>query len=855
MLMRLGFHVKILILFALFIIYVGLELSLNMLLIDIYAQPVQDVLGEHKLTAERLELFGRTLSSFGLALAIISFLPPQLFSFFSENQESSGDTSNSPQKKLFKSLLLRSLVFFVFWILLIPSFRLLIDGFVGSTSDEKKLSAVRAITYKEAYLADAVSIEGFKAFNDIASDNDRKDLVVALVPSLAYFSTGFNRLLESNVENMADVFMKNRQKGSFSLEAVPRIRAFDSLYKKELSIYEKTNKIYVEAKLKENNYELIDRERIALINEANLRITNQWKVYAEELLNAESYKEEYAKNTQIQITFREYRNASRKNCNSSCVKANKQAFAQYLNNLTFEGGKSFGVNLTSDDIDFSKLFKSDINLRVMFTKGRKKYLHSTFGIPEEMEYEQYNQSPSAASVALNYFKKQNLVLADDWTIHDTNGLRQAIAQKYQTRAKVIWDEYTNDSQFDVKLPGLDRVDFARQEVVSATAKKMLGNYYLPSFNPGIAESKFQVLWLKSQDNISFIKMVTSTAATAAFSPGGSMVKLGEDAVKLAVIPPVSIIASLVAIFLLFGKFCWYLAAKSKAYFVIVLATGIIFLGLPTYNSVMDDNSYNRMMSGFATDFNSTDPLDSALTSAFGYVLDFENGIFESYRDLDFIAEVARVIRVKSIEADGSSTELVPTQGLAILRQYDNLIHQTFSFVPKILGFGEVKEPFNANITLLKKDLNVGAYLGVRLKNQKVESVSMPNFMRGTDIGLLAEQRFFYNPDWSSLVQDYYSNMDDPSYWLEVVQGDIAKESVMTKLESNMAVYLNQNASTLALLNQLHKKGSANLILLELEGNSKYRCFVMGTVTAQMISDSIKANRFDYQELPKCQATL
>ena len=78
---------------------------------------------------------------------------------------------------------------------------------------------------------------------------------------------------------------------------------------------------------------------------------------------------------------------------------------------------------------------------------------------------------------------------------------------------------------------------------------------------------------------------------------------------------------------------------------------------------------------------------------------------------------------------------------------------------------------------------------------------------------------------------------------------------MQKLEANMAAYLNSKTSTLTLLNDLNKKGQNNLILLELERNKKYRCFVLGVVDAQMISDSINVNFFDYQELPKCKAVL
>ncbi|MCL1051205.1 hypothetical protein L2755_16455 [Shewanella abyssi] len=854
---------KILLLLSLFMVYVCLELSLNILLIDMYAQPIQAVFGEHRMTAERLELFGRTLSGFGLALALATFIPAKIFNVFI-GDEAKKVVANKPIEPKTAQLIngvFRPLLLVLLWALIIPCLRIAVDGVVDTTSNDKKLSAVRAIVYKEAYLAETVAIEGFPEFDDIVSDPQRKDLMVALIPSLAYFSAGFNQLIESNLENMADQFLLNRQEVSFITEAIPRIRQFDRTYKQELASYQKASKAYLVALKKENNYSLIEQERLSLLNQANASITDHWKRYSQALLDADNYRKDVAEdaNNAIRKGYSsvkdDYFSSS---CKSDCRQQLKVDFAEYLSTLKYDTGESFGVYLTADDITVAKMLKSKYYLMSMFERGRIKYLHRQYGIPEDMEYEQYNSSSQAVSVAVNVFKKQGVTVANDWTLSDQRGLHKAIEAKYKGRAKALWNDYRKNATFSVTKPRLDRVGFARLPQVTQYAKQTLGNYYLAEFTPSISERKYKKLWLAKQDNISFIKMVTSTAATAAFSPGGSMFMLGKDAVKLAVIPPMSIAASLLAIFLLFIKLGVYLWSQSKGYLTLAMLAGILAFGVPVGNSMADKNAYHVMMGNFAEAFSTVDPFDKFFTIGFGYVLDIENGIFQTYRDLTVVKLVGQIIKYRppyQLQDQAQPVEAIAEHDEHFLCAYDDFAYTWLSFLPKHYGFGEVIKPFDTNITVLKQDLNVGAYIGVRLENEKVTSVNMPNFLQNSDIGVLADQKFFYKPDVAGLVSEFASNFDDPQYWLKLGQGDIGKESLMQKLEINMAAYLNNQPATLSLLNTLHKKGQNNLILLELKRNKKYRCFVLGVVDAQMISDSINVNFFDYEELPKCKAVL
>ncbi|ARD24117.1 hypothetical protein [Shewanella japonica] len=846
-------HFIIVFILALFSVYVCLELSLNVLLIDLYAQPIQQVFGEFSLNAERLELFGRVLSGFGLALCITTF-------FVNSKRVKTllPSLADKDDKYVNKQLnwKIRPLVLLVAWALIIPSLRVAVDTAVNITSNEGKLGAVRAIVYKEAYLAEVVSIEGFPELDNIASDPNRKQLMVAMIPSLAYLSTGFNSLIGSNLESMANQFLLSRQEDVFIAEALPRIRQFDRVYEQEFSQYKQASKEYVTAFKRENNYALIEAERVALLKQANTNISDHWKEYSEALLTAGEFRESYATDDES-VLRKEFSEFKRRywdsDCKRDCRDRNRQLFADYINNLKFEDGEPFGIYLAPDEINASKVFKSKYNLLGMFDRGRVNYLHRHYGIPEDMEYEQYLSSTIATQIAISTFKSGIVNVSNDWTFDDHQQLRNAIEAKYKGRAKAIWNEYLASSQFKLPKPRLDRVAFARSDVVKQFASDSLGPFYLSSFTPGISEQNYKKKWLDQQDNISFIKMVTSTAATAAFSPGGSMHKLGKDAVTLAVIPPFSIVASLFAIGGLFLKIGLYLYPRHKGYLSVAIVGGVLAFALPVGASLNSKSAYNQMMANFADTYSTESLLDQGFTMGFGYVMDIENGIHSTYRRLAVIGVVAELLYANTDTQDAATGEIISRENP--FRIYDDFAHKQLQFIPKLLGFQEVVSPFDTNITVLKQDLNVGAYMGVRLADNKVKSVSMPNFLEHTNIGVLAEQKYFYKPKVSELATNFISNYDDPIYWFNLSQGSVGKKSVIDKLETNMVSYLNNNEETLALLNSLKSKGHNNLILLELENSKRYRCFMLKSLDAAAISQSISLNTFDYQELPKCKATI
>jgi hypothetical protein len=836
-------HAKLFFLFAAFCLYALLELSLNLLLIDTYSQPLETVMTQEANFASSLELFGRILSGFGLALALVSFLNPALFNIAGEQESTHQNRINKQGKWI-----VRPLCFVLIWAIMVPFLRITVEGFVDNTSNDKKLAAVRAIVYKEAYLSNAVQIEGFPEFDDIANDPARKDLFVALIPSLAFFSSGFNSLIESNLEGMANHQLLNRQEKMFLEQAVPKIRAFDSLFNSEYERYKKASSEYFEIANQEKNFALLEQQRIALLNKANDSVNANWQLYIERLKTVENYNKQYTTSTNIRDLYRKHRKRYRSSkCDPSCMDQQQQLFATYMNNLTFEDGTSFGIYLEAEEVSLTKIFKSADSLEFIFERGRKRLIQMAFDLNDESTYETYIASDNARKIAVRSIQESGYAISDDLQLDDNATLREVIAQQYRGKAQAIWAQYIADSSFKFDSPGLGRITFAKQAVVIDASKRMLGqDFYLPIFTPGLSTSEYQKVWLDNQDNISFIKMVTSTASAAAFSPGGAMFELGNDAVTLAVIPPVSIAASLLAIIMLFTKISIYYWRKHKAYFVIAIIAGCVALVLPIASSFMSDKSYHGMMARFSKEIGTIDTFDSVFTQAFGYVLDAETGLYKQYRGIDFVKLVDTALRNSNMGQTSESTSL---------RRLDDTLTETFNFLPSLLGTGRVVEPFDANITILKQDMNVGAYMGLRLKEQQVESVKMPNFLAQSDLGLLFEQKVFFNPDWESLSIEFLNNANDPQYWIKVANGQLAKQSAKAMLEGRMASYLNSSPKSLKAIIDLAKQNKRNILLLQLEQSDNYRCFVLENIDASMVVNLIQGQYNRYQEITNCRINI
>jgi hypothetical protein len=867
-----AFHAKVIFLFIAFAIYVGLELSLNLLLIDLYAQPVEKVFVEHAESVVRLDLFGRTVSSFGLVLAIIAFFPLSKFvSLLSKlgfkfkknkaNNNKSKDNELTPEQKI-ATWFTRPLVFVLIWLALIPSLRAGVDGWVHNRSNDQKLSAVRSVIYKEGYLSGTIKIEDFDQFNAIVEDKERRDLVVAIIPSLAYWSTNFNQMIERNLENFADMLLSGHQEQQFAQSGLPKLREFDRLYRDEYKDYQQTNRQYQVAVKRLNDRGAILTEQQKLIESVNNGLQSHWDRYVELFSNTRSKFKALSKNQSLKTAHHKYKDRFRaKSCNSACRKQVEVDHANYFNNIKYDNGQGLGIKVLPEHIFFSVL-GTEKRILGMLSSGRKHWLKLVYGVGEHEEFEEFVVSEEARKLLIKKFKEKNVVLPSNWQTQDVNAIEKVLHDKYERQASTVWVDYRKKSQFDITEVGLDRIGFARHPTIKKVARRTLGQYYIQDFSPGLSERKYKKLWLAQQNNISFIRMVTSTAAGAAFAPGGSLYSIGNDAMKLAVILPFSVVLSFCAIFTLFLKFGIYLYKRNFIYLTLLATLGSFVFLLPIYQSISKENTYGDMMSSFASDFNRNDQLESLKTTAFGYILDVENGIFENYRDLPFIRLVGSQIFNQHTVYPAKDELVIRKPSDAIfdgINSYDDFMNEHFaslsnSFFPSFMGVGEIKY-FDVNITVLKRDHSIGAFLGVNLDNEKVSKVTMPSFLENKDLAFLAEQRYFYNPELIDIANSFIDSYEDGDYLLALANGTVLRESATNKVEKLMVKLLNGQNKLLSSINNLQSSGYKNLVLVQMNSSENYRCFTAPTITSTSFAQAVMANNFNFQPIDNCRGVL
>ncbi|MGB1198576.1 MAG: hypothetical protein ACPG46_05970 [Thalassotalea sp.] len=165
------------------------------------------------------------------------------------------------------------------------------------------------------------------------------------------------------------------------------------------------------------------------------------------------------------------------------------------------------------------------------------------------------------------------------------------------------------------------------------------------------------------------------------------------------------------------------------------------------------------------------------------------------------------------------------------------------------------KPFDANVTLLKRDHSVSAFLGLYFQGEKVEGVRMPNFLANSDMGLLLDQKLFYSADYGSAAQNFIDNYNDPSYLLGISDGSVLKASAISRLEKSMTSYLNKNKIFAGSLKELKDSGHANLVLWQPNTGANYRCFTLPSITSDKLSEALISNNVGFKELPNCQGFL
>ena len=858
-------HLKYCLLLVGAFIYIGLELSLNLSLIDIYSQPLEEVFTQHAEVIGRLDLYARGLSALAIAGIIISSIP--LPGQFSSEQpaHSQSELNNSSSflnmwREVFSTrLLLKAFIFVAVWLALVPALRLAIDGFIDSkASAERRLSSVRAVIFKEGYAAGAIEIENGQSFNTLVKDETRRNLIIATIPSLAYFSPSFNRLIEQNLDNLAASYMKGAQEADFNKYGLPKLKAFDELYEQEWELYRQAKNEYSRAlaNVKDNTAIANEvREHLSAINSWLVGYWNQYRLYSSE--NELDTYAGLASLPNIQASHRAFKaQFDASDCNAACKQKVKIAQADALNNFKFSSESGLEILVKPEHIDFEDtwgFYNVKTGLEEILRKARQAWLDETYGFAGFDDVDQFRASDKFSQRAIQILKERGIELPPDWQLNQTRILAEKVKQQSQAEAeaaaKAVWLKYISASKLKIETTTLDRIDFAHHPAIASVARSMMGEFYIDSFSLDLSENDYKNAWLKQQDNISFIRLITSTAAVAAFSPGGALYEMGEDAFRLSIILPAIIALSAIAIGFTCYRVVTYFGGRNKYYLTISFLVFIPFLLAPVILS--DDRIYRSSMGEFAKNLPKENTIERAAYPLYGDFLDYNLSLINNYHGFAFLSDVS----LGEVTPEKHQPRTVfGGQLVTAIEKFDNWVVERFSWVPDLLLSPE-QNHYDLHIALLRRDKSIGVYMGVELDGDKVTSVKLPNFLAEKDMGVLLEQRFFYKPDRVQLALKFAKDYNDENVMFDLASGKFGKENAIAKIERRLVKLFNQRPLLLSAMLRTQEIGHKNLFLIQISADEDYQCFSAPTINVSSISEIIAQKNIVNNKIENCRVAI
>ena len=858
-------HLKYCLLLAGVFIYIGLELSLNFSLIDIYSQPLEEVFTQHADAVGRLDLYARGLSALALALFIIPFIPlPGALSVeqvkYSETEPNNRGSFSSIWRGVFSTRLLpKAFIFVAIWLALVPVLRLVIDGFIDSqASAEARLSSVRAVIFKEGYAAGAIEIENGQSFNTLAEDETRSNLIIATIPSLAYLSPSFNRLIEQNLDNMAASYMKGAQEADFDKYGLPRLEAFDELYEQEWQQYKQAKREYLSASAKVKDNTAIANEVREHLSAINSWLVGYWNHYR--TMSSEKHQDVYAglaNLPNIQASHKAFKaQFDASDCDAACKEKVKIAQADALNNFKFSSGDGLEIFVKPEHIDFEDtwgFYNVTARLEEIFRKGRQAWLDDTYGFAGFDTVDEFRATDKFRKRAILVLKERGIELPPDWQLNQTRILAEKVKQQSQVEAqaaaKAVWLEYISASKLKIEATTLDRIDFANHPAIVSVERDMLGEFYVEGSSLALSRDDYKNAWLKQQDNISFIRLITSTAAVAAFSPGGALYEMGEDAFRLAIILPAIIALSVFTILAMCGRVVGYFFRRNWYYCTV---SGVVFILLLLAPAILnDDRIYRSSMSEFAKNLPKENKLEQALYPLYGDFLDYNLSLINHYHDLAFFSDVRLG---EATPGKYQQSAVFGGQVVSAIEKFDNWAVERLSWVPDLLLSPE-QNHYDLHIALLRRDKSIGVYMGVELDGNKVTGVKLPNFLADSDLGVLLEQRFFYQPDRVQLAMKFAKDYNDENVLFDIASGKFGKENAIAKIERRLIKLFNQRPLLLTAMLRTQEIGHKNLFLIQTSADEDYHCFSAPTIDVSSISEIIAQKNIVNNKIENCRMAI
>lgn len=853
------------------VIYLILEVNLNLALVDTYSQSSQILLSNNTWLeqAKRLELIGRIITGFGLSFLCFTLVYNILCGIIYK-------ILSFEVKQTLLKWLLKGVLFLLLWFLIAISLRVLVDVISYSASPETKYSAVRSIMFKELYIADMLEVSNLGILNQAKKNDQHFEIVSALIPSLAFVSKTINQKIAEQSDTIAATLIDTKEKKDYQRLTEPMFVKSKSFADAEFDLFAKAHKTYQEKKQQLDDplavKELVNTE----IREVENITEDLWISYYNDVSGIDEYSLYFWSNQQeILGAHKTYYSKTKcrkqKGCRENVYQQllpilakNKMAPMDedfWLGTSFYKLGKAillFGpalieglaCDLSTDQNhkECSRLYKEAFLIEDDDIKdAHVAYLQSKYSFGLKLTRKQFIRLANVQEVRVKHLRSKGFQVPDNWSLHDRTVIGNYFRNNIRKLLAKAEKSYFNASKLDVSLSDSqvnNRKEFYQLAKIQQHFDKRLGEYYYQGYMPTDSEEYSYLQWKNAQpsDGVDFVQILNSRAEEG-FKKGGLFYELGNDSIKFTLVPTVAIGLSVVSAMMMLVKVFIYplslwLCGKEKRLlgFVPIWVIVTFIFAIPVFGSPLFNGLFTKAMHDFVNNSEAKETqLELAGSYSLGYVLD---------------SEVLLTSIAGAIHFDINT--LLPPALLPKLSSVDDAIYPFVKRIPELYDSNLSIEKHDVNIVLYRKQYDVLFAMGMKLNDGKVANVTVPNIMGHKDLDLLLDSKVFFNPNYKEMFKT--SLLDDlrsTEFLVALPTSESLKQSMRQRLEDKLTKMLNKNMGNRYAVTNLLPKGvtKGNVIMFKDKQDRYYTCYYLEGLDFKFIPKMLSGDNKGVQSYP------
>jgi len=865
------------ILLAVIAVYASLELVLNYLLVETYEESALSLFSDKQERVVQIGFFGRILSGFGLTLLIFGIVGGAL-------RWVNVYRPDFANKKTFRTLgnLAKPLTFLFVWAVLVIGIEVFVEVAAAKSSPEAKLAATRAVIFREAYRSGQITFESAPQMDAFLEDEINRKISIALIPSIAYFSDKFKYQIRDQLENIvANNVEQNRRKEY--LEAVPQIlKTIEQTARNEVAAYQAFDKAMTSANRKLSSG-TIQSEYQAVIQSISDERRRLWQNFRTET-NADNMGE-LANKVAIEIYSENFDARKRmrkceKRRDQACIQAEKQRHREYI--------ESHGLNWESWDYWNETSFWSSLGQlvalpvtytaciaegvgRVLTSEGkqkcesviravsaenekaleqRKKYLNQKYGLALDTNEPGFQKSDYVARELGKHVSELGYDIGNEWRRTDSGRLLNQIETRLKNAREVAITTYHRKSRFDFEYGAFRNAgELVKHSAMVSFYRAQLGEYYFEGYfpfknNKWLNEASFYHEWSKTvPTSLEYVKLF-SDEAIGAFESGGAFYQLGKDSVAFAIIPPVSIVLSALAVFGLFfklvNKFVFSVVASSRRALSVIAVIALLIITMATSKAAMlleqETSGAGVSLSLFGSDAEQS-LNERAIAIGFGLALDLEHAVYE-------------VALSKDNDAN-KVLDWLSSENMQALIAKEKTLRANIS---KLLL---ENSHYDLSVSVFDKESRMAYSMALGLdENDQIERIKIPNLFANAELGHFLEIPLFFSPNYKDLLLESAMNAADVEFWLDIHSGSILRESAMGRIERSLLDrFEGKRNDTFPIKYEGKPVSHGNLLAFRSKSSETYKCIYMESIDYRLLELTIRATIDGNKSMTECTVEI